>query len=140
MSEMLLCFFNNLIFREVFGKRISADGECRSSPFQDLQREVATMMMEFGAADLFPSMGWIDVLTGWRRKLDKVFEKMDLLLEEMISERVTMRKEGRCGDGNDHEDFLDVLLHLHAKKDDSSLTMSQVKAVLMVSFPPRILI
>ncbi|PKU71388.1 cytochrome P450 71A1-like [Dendrobium catenatum] len=127
MSEILICFFNNVIFREVFGKRISADGECGTSPLQNMLRELVILLNEFGAADLFPSLGWIDLLTGWRGNLDKVFKKMDFFLEESIKERLLVIKR----DGRREMYFLDTLLNLQNTKDGASLSIDQIKAILM---------
>lgn len=127
---MAFCYFNNLIFREVFGKRVSPDGECGWSPLQGLLREVVTAMSQLGTADLFPYIGWLDLLTGWQARLDKVFEKMDLVYEEKIREHIARKSEGK----SDHEDFLDVLLHLRSNEAGSSITMDQIKGVLMNMF------
>ncbi|KAH0460625.1 hypothetical protein IEQ34_011288 [Dendrobium chrysotoxum] len=127
MSETLICFFNNVIFREVFGKRISADGECGISPLQNMLRELVILLNEFGAADLFPSLGWIDLLTGWRGNLDKVFTKMDFFFEESIKERLLAIKR----DGRRELYFLDTLLNLQNTKDGASLSIDQIKAILV---------
>ncbi|KAL0912101.1 hypothetical protein M5K25_018050 [Dendrobium thyrsiflorum] len=129
VSQMAFCYFNNLIFREVFGKRVSPEGECGWSPLQGLLREVVTSMSQLGTADLFPWLGWLDLLTGWQAKLDKVYEKMDLVYEEKIKEHMAQINEGK----RDSDDFLDVLLHLLGN-EGSSLTMDQIKGLLMNMF------
>ncbi|KAI0525104.1 hypothetical protein KFK09_004495 [Dendrobium nobile] len=128
MREILICFFNNVIYREVFGKRISVDGECWISPIQNMLRELLMLMNhDFGAADLFPSMGWIDLLTGWRGKLDNVFKKMDSFFEESIKERLLAIER----DGRHQVYFLDTLLNLQNTKDGASLSFDQIKAILL---------
>ncbi|KAH0455899.1 hypothetical protein IEQ34_015931 [Dendrobium chrysotoxum] len=129
VSQMAFCYFNNLIFREVFGKRVSPEGECGWSPLQGLLREVVSSMSQLGTADLFPWFGWLDLLTGWQARLDKVYEKMDLVYEEKIREHMARISEGKL----DSDDFLDVLLHLLAN-EGSSLTMDQIKGLLMNMF------
>ncbi|KAK8969528.1 hypothetical protein KSP40_PGU008480 [Platanthera guangdongensis] len=81
-------------------------------------------------------MGWIDALTGRRRKLCRTFDKMGSLFDEEIRKRILILKTrgGRGGGGgcSVQEDFLDVLLHLHAaEEDDQSLIMNEIKAILM---------
>ncbi|KAK8969152.1 Cytochrome P450 71A1 [Platanthera guangdongensis] len=149
LNEALLCYANNIIFRVLFGKRISTDGECESNPLKNLLRELGCAMAEIGAGDLFPSLGWVDVLTGWRRKIGRIFEKMDLVFEEEIRDRMLMKSTVVGGDVSSsvhHGDFLDTLLHhhhhqfLHAaadreeEDDDQSLTINDIKAIFMNMF------
>ncbi|KAI0498758.1 hypothetical protein KFK09_019650 [Dendrobium nobile] len=129
VSQMAFYYINNLIFREVFGKRLSPDGECGWSPLQGLVSEVAAAMGQLGNADLFPWLGWLDLLTGWRAKLDKIYEKMNLMYEENIREHMARISEGK----GDSENLLDVLLHLYTK-EGSSLTMDQIKGLLTNMF------
>ncbi|KAG0471092.1 hypothetical protein HPP92_015638 [Vanilla planifolia] len=138
LSEMLLCFFNNLIFRKVFGKRVSADGECDFTPHQGLLRDVVELMADFAAKDLFPSMGWIDVLTGWRAKLERAFRKMDQLFEVEIEQRMQSTNNGQRLDQPPTrlEYFLDILLRLQDEEEGkiSVLSRKEIKAILMNMF------
>ncbi|KAK8969313.1 Cytochrome P450 71B36 [Platanthera guangdongensis] len=131
MSETMLAFTMNNLFRQVFGKRIFVDGEHESRPVNDILREMLCIMAEFGAEDLFPSMGWFDVLTGWRRKLGQSFQKMDSMFEEEIRERILLNSGGSVQE----HCFLDFLLQpQEAEEDDQSLTMDEIKAILMDMF------
>ncbi|KAK8940879.1 5-epiaristolochene 1,3-dihydroxylase [Platanthera zijinensis] len=149
LNEALLCYANNIIFRVLFGKRISADGECESNPLKNLLGELGCLMAEIGAGDLFPSLGWVDVLTGWRRKIGRTFEKMDLVFEEEIRERLPMKSSAGGGGGGGvsassvhHGDFLDTLLFhqsLHEASDHEedahqTLTINDIKAIFMNMF------
>lgn len=125
LSDMLLCLFNNITSREVFKKRISKDGECTRSKYHDLITEIISIMGGFCLGDFFPSMEWLDVLTGLRGRLERSFHGLDELLEEEIDEHMH-------GEGN-HDDFIGVLLGL--QKDPSlgySLTRDHIKAIIMV--------
>ncbi|KAK8968879.1 Cytochrome P450 71A1 [Platanthera guangdongensis] len=134
LSEMALCLFNNITFREVFGKRISADGECGSSTHHDMVMEVVALMGGFNVSDFFPSFGWVDFLTGNRLKLWRSFRKMDALFEKEIEERLkTIDSHGR----SQHQDFLDVLLLCQVEKDPNLgflLSRDEIKALLVDMF------
>ncbi|KAK8940432.1 Cytochrome P450 71A1 [Platanthera zijinensis] len=134
LSEMALCLFNNITFREVFGKRISADGECGSSPHHDMVMEVVALMGGFNVSDFFPSFGWVDFLTGNRLKLRRSFRQMDALFEKEIEERLkTIHSHGR----SQHQDFLDVLLLCQVERDPNLgflLSRDEIKALLVDMF------
>ncbi|XP_020592241.1 cytochrome P450 71A1-like [Phalaenopsis equestris] len=112
LSKMAVCFFNNVIYREVFGKRTSADGECGESRHQDLIRAVIDVLPGFSIGDLFPRFWWLDWLTGWRLKLVRSFREMDKLFDEEIRER-QLKKSGL---GRKEENFLDLLLRCQVEK------------------------
>ncbi|XP_010910121.1 cytochrome P450 71A1 [Elaeis guineensis] len=127
LSEMLLCLFNNITSREVFNRRFSGDGECTRSNNHDLIREIMSIMGGFCLGDFFPSMEWLDVLTGLRGRIERSFHGLDELLEEEINKHINAK-------GN-HDDFIDVLLGL--QKDPSLgfiLTRDQMKAIIMNVF------
>lgn len=131
LSKMALCLFNNITFREVFGKRISAEGECGSSPHHDMIMEVVALMGGFNVSDFFPSFGWVDFVTGNRLKLWRSFRKMDGLFEKEIEERL------KTIDRSQHQDFLDVLLLCQVEEDPSLgflLSRDEVKAILVDMF------
>ncbi|KAG0469623.1 hypothetical protein HPP92_016323 [Vanilla planifolia] len=137
LSEMLLCFFNNLIFRKVFGKRVSADGECDFTPHQGLLRDVVELMADLAAKDLFPSLGWIDVLTGWRAKLEGVLRTMDQLFEDEIEQRMQSTNNGQrfVQQPGRVEYFLDILLRFQDEQGESSVfSRKEIKAILMNMF------
>ncbi|KAG0469625.1 hypothetical protein HPP92_016325 [Vanilla planifolia] len=138
---MLLCFFNNLIYREVFGKRLSPDGDCDFTPHQGLLKDVVELMADFAAKDLFPSMGWIDLLTEWRAKLQRAFRTMDQLFEDEIEQRMQSTNDGQRLDQQPTpvKFFLDILLSLQDDEEGKSSVLSrkEIKAILMVRFSPR---
>ncbi|KAJ0974866.1 hypothetical protein J5N97_016831 [Dioscorea zingiberensis] len=132
LSEMFLCMSNNITCREVFGKRFSNDGECNRSEHHDLVLEVIELMGGFSLGDFFPYLqNLLNVITGFKVKLERNFKGMDELFEREI--------EGHClslsDDPGHEEDFLDVLLKL--QKDSNlgfSLKRDHIKGILMDIF------
>ncbi|KAG0497517.1 hypothetical protein HPP92_002208 [Vanilla planifolia] len=130
LSEMALCLFNNIAYREVFSKRVSAEGDCTVSPHHGLIKEMMELMAGFNFRDFFPSLWWVDVLSGWKAKLDGRFREMDRTFEKEIQERLK-NGLGRYGD------FLDEILQRELEFDPSlgfHLSRNDVKALLMDMF------
>ncbi|XP_020591838.1 cytochrome P450 71A1-like [Phalaenopsis equestris] len=133
-TDMALCLFNNIIYREVFGKRLSADGECGASPHHDMIMMAVSFMGGFTVSDFFPSFWWADFLTGSRMKLQRCFRMMDELYEKEIEERwVSIERLGR----SPPQDILDVLLLCLVQKNPLLgflLSRNEVKALLLDMF------
>lgn len=78
-------------------------------------------------SDYFPSMGWVDKITGAVRRLEKNVNKFDNLIENVIQEHLDPTSKR-----SDYEDVVDVLLRL--QQDASHLTRDDIKGVLMDIF------
>ncbi|KAH7685238.1 Premnaspirodiene oxygenase protein [Dioscorea alata] len=128
LSDMLLCLLNNITCRQVFGKRFEEDGECGRSRFHELVTEWTSLMGHFNIGEFFPSMEWINLLTGLHGKFKKCFKKIDDFLDEVIDAHI-------IEDGDDQGCFLSSLLRFH---NDSSMeipiTRESIKAILMDLF------
>ncbi|KAH7567162.1 hypothetical protein JRO89_XS07G0025500 [Xanthoceras sorbifolium] len=129
LSEMMLSLTSSFICRVAFSKRYEDDGsEIRR--FHALLSEAQAMLGSFFFADLFPSMGWIDRLTGMIRRLKNSFKGLDTFFQELIDEHL----DPNISKTEQKEDIIDVLLQLrndHGFKFDISL--DHIKAVLMIS-------
>ncbi|CAA6674004.1 unnamed protein product [Spirodela intermedia] len=126
ISDKALCLISNIICRQAFGRRCSKDGECRRSRFHDQLRESSKLLGPLCPSHFFPSVGWLDWLTGFHGQLEKAFTFLDNLLEEEIEDHLKR-------DNEDDRDFMSVLLRL--QKDTSlgfNLTREQIKTVLLV--------
>ncbi|XP_073101142.1 cytochrome P450 71A1-like [Elaeis guineensis] len=127
LSEMFFCLFSNIITRQVFGRRISGDGEYTSSKYYGLLREIFSLLGGFILGDFFPMMEWLDVLTGTRARLERSFHAMDELLEEEIEKHV--QGGGNC------DDFMSILLGLQNDPTrEFPLTRDHIKAVVLDMF------
>ncbi|CAA6654611.1 unnamed protein product [Spirodela intermedia] len=128
ISEMVLCLFCNITCRQAFGRRSSNDDECRKSKFHDQIVESIELLAGFSPSDLFPSMGWLNIVTGLHARLQKAFHFFDNLFEEQIEAHLRR-------DNDDEKDFMSVLLRL--QKDTSlgfNLTREQIKSILVETF------
>lgn len=153
ISEVGLCLFNNITFREIFRTRVSEAGECLASPHHGLIMDMMIMMAEFNVGDYFPSFWWLDFLSGWRFKLYRRFREMDRIFDEAIQRRMSSRPHNdniidnnnannvnNNKTNNDEEvegDFLDDVLKREVELDPSIgflFSRKQSKALLMDMF------
>ncbi|XP_010911404.2 cytochrome P450 71A1 [Elaeis guineensis] len=126
LSKLTMTLANNIICRVAMGKKYQ-EGDHEKGIFHKLLLEAQALFSSFYIADFFPSIGWMDKLTGLAGRLEKNCAMLDVFYEQVIREHLDpkrMRPE--------HEDIVDVLLRL--QKDGSHLTKDHIKAVLMDIF------
>ncbi|KAL8090215.1 hypothetical protein AgCh_039619 [Apium graveolens] len=126
------CFTNlatSIISRVAFGKRYDED-EIGKERFQRILSELEAMFVSFFVSDFFPMFGWIDRLSGMRVRLDRTFEDLDMFYQELIDEH--LKKPNRPESST--EDLIDVMLKNKDSFSSLSLTMDNIKAILMNVF------
>ncbi|XP_057527276.1 cytochrome P450 71A1-like [Amaranthus tricolor] len=127
LSDLATNFTNSNISRVAFGKRYENEDGTRSN-FHGLLSEAQALFAGFFFADHFPSLGWVDKITGQYSRLEKTFKKMDEFYEKVIEDHLNKPKSHQ-------EDIIDILLRL---KNEGSfafeLTMEHIKATLMDLF------
>lgn len=132
LSELLLSLTTDTMTRVALGKKYER-GEEEQKKFTDLVAESAMLLGAFFVGDYFPSLAWVDVLTGMDGRLKKNFSGMDAFLDQIIDEHLSHgEKDGR--DGATQNNFVDVLLQV--QKDSAvgmHLTRNNLKAIILVS-------
>ncbi|KAK4434822.1 Premnaspirodiene oxygenase [Sesamum alatum] len=107
----------------------------RSHPLSisiDLTQKVFsyTKRRGFDVADLFPSVKFLQAVTGLRTKLMKLHHKIDQVLNMIIDEHLEKLISGQLGE----EDLVDVLLKFKQKGSlQFPVTMDNIKAITLVS-------
>lgn len=135
LSQMLLAISNNIASQCVFGKKVEGGGGGGGngeSKFGELTRRQMMLMTSFCFGDLYPSLKWIDVLTGFIGSLHETAKALGDLLDQVIEDHRLSQSDY---DDDDKKDFVHVLLQL--QKDGNlpiELTQDTLKAILMVSF------
>ncbi|XP_073138544.1 strychnine-11-hydroxylase-like [Henckelia pumila] len=127
LSRAAFLLTNGFICRAGFGKKYDEEGE-RS--FNELFIETQEMLAGFFVGDYFPSLGWIDKLSGMNSKLDKVFRDFDMLCQELIDDHLDPKRPKSLND-----DILDLLIRL--KQDETSpvhLEWDNIKGLLVDIF------
>uniref|UniRef100_A0A2N9EJ94 Cytochrome P450 n=1 Tax=Fagus sylvatica TaxID=28930 RepID=A0A2N9EJ94_FAGSY len=115
LSELLVNVTNNIIFRTVIGQRNEEeDGKNR---YGELWMRVMVELASFSFRDYFPSLGWLDVLTGVTSRLKRTFKEIDAFFELVIKEHKNKMLTTDGGHSN-QKNFLGILLKL---QEDSML-------------------
>ncbi|XP_044485581.1 premnaspirodiene oxygenase-like [Mangifera indica] len=94
------------------GKRRAAFGnKCKDEEgFISCVVEAIRAAAGFPIADLYPSVKALDeVMSGKRMKLEKLYQKSDRILEEILNEH---KETAKTGQGEEKEDLVDVLLRI----------------------------
>ncbi|XVF70850.1 hypothetical protein PTKIN_Ptkin11bG0195200 [Pterospermum kingtungense] len=128
ISKMLYALTYEIVSRTAFG------GKCKEKEeFTSLFRETIKLGAGFTVADLFPSIKLLQFLNGLRPKLEKLHQKMDKALQNVINDHKASKEMVKSsGEGEPDDDLLDVLLTLQEHNDlDFPLTTDNIKAVLV---------
>ncbi|XP_058784023.1 cytochrome P450 71D10-like [Vicia villosa] len=125
LSEKIDSLAYGLTSRTAFGAEIEG-----KEKYMRLMKDVSKMAGGFSVADLFPSIGILQVLTGLRQKIEKLHSEMDEILENIVrshrEKNLETRDEEEIG-----EDLVDVLLKLQRHSDlEHPLTDTVIKATI----------
>ncbi|XVE56699.1 hypothetical protein DITRI_Ditri04bG0031700 [Diplodiscus trichospermus] len=130
LEEKFETIANNIISRSVLGRVYKR--EDGNKGFGELSRSAMDLFGAFCFKDFFPSLGWMDVLTGLTSKLEKVSSELHNFLDEVIEEHLVMMNDD---DKSENKDFVDILLHLQLDGMlDIDLTQQNLKAILLDMF------
>ncbi|KAL2316664.1 hypothetical protein Fmac_030540 [Flemingia macrophylla] len=129
LSEKLLSLSFGLTSRISFGKK-SEDQQA----YTELTKGGIEVLEGFSLADLFPSIGLLQVVTGFRTKVEKIHRGTDRILENIVRDhRNKIMGTQTVGEEN-REDLVDVLLRLQKNRDlQHPLSDTVVKATVSVN-------
>ncbi|XP_028791829.1 cytochrome P450 71A1-like [Neltuma alba] len=134
MSQMIIATSNNIVSRCLLGQKFdAADGK---SSFGEVARKVMVQMAAFSFGNFFPSLRWMDVVTGLIPKLNATFRELDAFFDDVLAQH---KAAGRSESDEDHKsekkDFVDIL-HQLQQDDllDFQLTRSDLKAMIIDLF------
>ncbi|KAK2440985.1 hypothetical protein P8452_19946 [Trifolium repens] len=129
ISEKLDSFAYGLTSRTAFGAQIEG-----KEKYRKLMKDVSKMAGGFSLADLFPSIGILQVLTGLRQRIEKLHREMDEILENVVRNHKQKNLETRDKE-EIGEDLVDVLLKLQKDSDlEHPLLDNVVKATILDIF------
>ncbi|GFZ05087.1 hypothetical protein Acr_17g0006590 [Actinidia rufa] len=97
--------------------------------FEELSRDGVELVGGICFRDVFPSFGWVDVLTGKVKRLKDISKEVDDLLDKEI-------ESYKCSKGNDDRSnsFAEILLQLQKEGIETDFTQDKLKATLMDMF------
>lgn len=122
-----------IVFRIAFGKRFEG-GDFRGDRFHELVSEVEAMLGSYSASEYFavPFVGkLIDRISGRHGRLERVFNELDALFQEVIDEHLRPERIKA-----EEDDIIDVLLGISKQQHQSgsvAIAHENIKAILLVS-------
>ena len=69
--------------------------------------------------EFVPWLAWVDTLMGLDAKVTRTAEEMGALLDRVITEHRQRRRGNRRQEGDDHRDFVDVLLDVNEAEEEA---------------------
>ncbi|XP_031474960.1 cytochrome P450 71A9-like [Nymphaea colorata] len=123
LSHLVHSLNNNIICRIALGKKFNEYGQ--KGRFYDTFKAARELLGGFSLGDVFPSIKWVDWLTGRQLKLRKSFHGLDSFLDEALGVHTDPQRR------SEEKDFVDVLLE--AQKDEGQeipLTTNRIKGLL----------
>ncbi|KAJ6838992.1 cytochrome P450 71A1-like isoform X1 [Iris pallida] len=128
IKDFMVRLSNNIVCRVTFG-HMNEGIYGERSQLHALLEEGNRMLDEIFFGDFFPGFGWIDWLTGKRKRMQKIVKELGDFFQQMIDkhkENFTKRGE----DHHDKEDFIDVMIRL-CKEEGSQITTDHIKGSIM---------
>ncbi|KAL4193317.1 hypothetical protein AMTRI_Chr06g198800 [Amborella trichopoda] len=124
LSHLFLSLTNNITGRIAFGRSYDK--------FYVLLNELQILLGGFSLGDLFPSMDWIDVLTGIQARQKKNFRELNAFIDLVIEDHLHPRTRAS---NPEFKDFVDVLLEVQKQAElDFPFTRDNLKAVILDMF------
>ncbi|KAI9185810.1 hypothetical protein LWI28_010857 [Acer negundo] len=126
LSEKIYALTYGITARASFGKK------CKDQQkFISIAMEVLRIASGFSIADLYPSIGMLEVISGMKSKVEKLHQEQDRILENILDEHIERKQTTKTGQGEAEEDLVDVFLRLQQDGDlEFPLTNNSIKAVI----------
>ncbi|KAJ0623258.1 putative cytochrome P450 [Helianthus annuus] len=124
LSDIVTTLTNSVISRVAMGRRFE------HSKIKHLLDRFLDLVGRFSFVTYIPSLGWIDILTGFDRKTNKLIKEVNEFCEDVIREH-----ENKKQSGDQDQDLVDILLEI--QRDNSSgyhLERDVMKVVLFDMF------
>lgn len=126
LSKHLFSMTNSVTSRAAFGEKCKEQDE-----FIFLVKEIMMLSSGFNVPDLFPSLKFIAVINGMKTALERVHQKRDNILQDIIDDhKMNMITARTINDSSCKEDLVDVLLKLQESSElKFEITTKHIKAV-----------
>ncbi|KAL6997957.1 hypothetical protein U1Q18_008081 [Sarracenia purpurea var. burkii] len=130
LGEEMVNIAYSIISRCVLGQKY--DGGDGDRSFGELARTAMELMMAFSFRDMYPYLGWMDVVTGLAKRIKETHEKVDVFLDKVIEQHQNSKV---TADYQFDKSFIGSLLHLQEDGAlDFNFTQDNIKALLLDMF------
>ncbi|KAJ4725246.1 Cytochrome P450 [Melia azedarach] len=125
-TEKVHTLMYGITSRAAFGNKSS-----EQELFVSVMKETAEVVGGFNIADLFPSIGLLQWITGIRSHAERLHQEADKIVENIINEHKKRKAKLKIGKSEEDEDLVDVLLRIQKDGDlELPLTTDNIKAVI----------
>ncbi|XP_024312128.1 LOW QUALITY PROTEIN: cytochrome P450 99A2-like [Brachypodium distachyon] len=132
LARLLVSCANGITGKATFGDECDAE-------LQEQFLSAVAVALEFSGGfcvgDLFPSLWFIDNLTGLKHRFRRAHRQLDAVFDEIISKCEKRREEKKTATGAREDDLLSVMLRI---KDEGELEfpigMTNIKAIILDLF------
>ncbi|CAN6310305.1 unnamed protein product [Urochloa humidicola] len=141
LSGMLISCANSIIAIATFGDRFGAEIK---EEFLSAMAVVVGNGSGLCVSDLFPSLWFVDVVTGMRGRLQRAHAQLDVVTDKIIADSDARREErrrmkmknGEGEDSKDGEDLLSVMLRIRDKGEYDKIPIgtTNIKAIIIDLF------
>ncbi|XP_065874460.1 cytochrome P450 736A117-like [Euphorbia lathyris] len=129
LSVELATLTSDVVCRVALGRKHMATAGGRN--FKDLLGEFVELL-GFNIGNYIPWLSWVNYVNGLNGKAERVFREIDGFLNKVVEEHMAM---GRNENGDNHRDFVDVLLWI--QKEDTAgfpIDLTSIKALILDVF------
>lgn len=129
LGRLVLSCSVEITGKAVFGRL------CGAGELMEVLDVAAKYGSGFSAGDLFPSLWFVDAVTGLTRRLWRAHRQLDAIFDKIIAE-CEARRQAETTTANGHDDlgFLGVLLRIRDEGEpETAIGTTSIKAVLFVS-------
>ncbi|CAN1329201.1 Desmethyl-deoxy-podophyllotoxin synthase [Linum perenne] len=127
LSSMVAKVSRSVTSRAEFGK-VPEQSDAFMMPSLMVIDNMSEAFSGFRISDMYPSLGWLPVLTGFKGKLEKMHKASDSILGQIIDDHESKNDD----DDGEREDLVDVLLNLQESQNlGIPVTMDVIKAVVL---------
>ncbi|KAM0894232.1 hypothetical protein ACQ4PT_024631 [Festuca glaucescens] len=140
LCELLIVYANTVVSRAAFGDESARGLYDDGGKGRELRKVFADFAELLGTApvgELVPLLGWLDAVRGTEGKIRRTFQALDGVLEKVIDDHRRRRQSRQMvHDGDDHRDFVDVLLDVNETDNEAGIRLDtiEIKAIILDMF------
>ncbi|GMI70070.1 cytochrome P450, family 71, subfamily A, polypeptide 22 [Hibiscus trionum] len=133
LSERLMLVSSNIASRCILSHKSEDEDGC--SRFGQLGKRLLILSSAFSIGDVFPYLGWLDVLTGYIPSMKALSAEFDAFLDQVIQEHRGLESDTDDEQVSNRKDFVSIIMRLQKDRMyDLDLTPDNIKGVLLDMF------
>ncbi|KAL4559754.1 hypothetical protein LXL04_031899 [Taraxacum kok-saghyz] len=127
LSDLFVSYTNKVTWQVVLGRKYG-EGE-DGKKVKQLFKDFLLMLGSFSIADYIPYLAWVDRVSGFDRKVERIKTEIDEFVEGVLDKHKMKPKHAI-----EHESFVDILLNLQKEDAAGVLDKTNIKALLLDAY------